>query len=210
MKKINHGEGIEYSGKVGGRTAWELVIREGLPEVVTFQLAQEWDSESESKEQFKKEKTSGNEWPINGEKQMNGEEKMNLWSFHSRREPHIHPQRRHPRFLSANPTGLAMHFGKLAFPPTGLPSGIQSDSVTDTVTDSSLLSSVKLGTRWTGIMRRKEGQPKTFCANVSWGTTSPLKGMVAICKLLSCPRHHQPTLISCSGNKGTFLESFVA
>lgn len=120
VKKINHGEGIEYSGKVGGRTAWELVIREGLPEVVTFQLDQEWDSESESKEQFKKEKTSGNEWHINGEKKMNGEEKMNLWSFHSRREPHIHPQRRHPRFLSANPTGLAMHLGKLAFPPPRL------------------------------------------------------------------------------------------
>ena len=135
---------------------------------------------------------------------MNEEEKMNLWSFHSRREPHIHPQRRHPRFLSANSTGLAMHFGKLASPPPppGLPSGIQSDSVTDTVTDSSLLSSVKLGALWTDITRRKDPQLKTFCANVSWGTTSPWQYWWPFANCLAVVATINQPSLAAAGTKG--------
>lgn len=44
-------------------------------------------------------------------------------------------------------------------------------------------------------------RPQTFCANAPRGTTSRWKGRVAICKLLSRPNRHPPTLISCGCNK---------
>lgn len=142
-----------------------------------------------------------------GKEKMNREEKTNLWSFHSRSEPHMHREDT-LLFLSANPTVCPRN---LAF-PLGSPSGTQCDLVNDTVTASSLLSFVKLGTWWTSIGGREEGfcqnSPKQSMQTVPEAPLVASQGfMVCVQTAGSWPLPADPP--SSSGNKATFPESAV-
>ena len=92
-----------------------------------------------------------------GKRKMNREERMNLWFFHSRSEPHRHKKDTSTSSLPI-PLAWVCILRTLLFPPGSL-RGTQCDLVSDTVTDSSLLRFVMLGEP------ASRGREEGFCQN---------------------------------------------
>lgn len=147
---------------------------------------------------------------INEEKETtNGRKKRNLWSFHSGSEP-PYPQRRHPHFL---PIPLAWSASRETCFSLWLPqwNPVRFSNWHQTWRFFAELCEIRHLVNWhQGGGKRVFARtaPNILCKRFPRRHFSSVSNGGHL-QTVSSLHDHQPTLISCSGNKAAFLENSV-